>query len=87
MIHTSWKARKSEYRQRFSNIQTKKRKDSEHLRSLKESIRFSQALRVKRTCSRSYEFEAHINTIKDQFVKRGYKKKHWFKTKSRKLQN
>ena len=87
MIHTSWKARKSEYRQRFSNIQTKKRKDSEHLRSLKESIRFSQALRVKRTCSRSYEFEAHINTIKDQFVKRGYKKKHLFKTKSRKLQN
>ena len=48
--------------------------NSEHLRSLKESIPYSQALRTKRICSTNSEFEAHINTIEDQFVKRGYKK-------------
>ena len=48
--------------------------NSEHPRSLKESIRYSQALRVKRICSTNSKFEAHSNTIKDQFVKRGYEK-------------
>ena len=48
--------------------------NSEHRRSLKENIPYSQALRVKRICSINSEFEAHINTIKDQFVKRGYEK-------------
>ena len=48
--------------------------NSEHLRSLKGSIPYSQALRITRICSRNSEFEAHINTIKDQFVKRGYEK-------------
>ena len=43
----------------------------EHPISLKESIAYSQALCVKRICSTDSEFEAHINTIKDQFVKRG----------------
>ena len=46
----------------------------EHPRSLKESVPYTQALRVKRICSTNSEFEAHINTIKDQFVKRGYEK-------------
>ena len=41
-------------------------------RSLKESITYSQALRAKRICSTNSKFEAHINTIKDQFVKCGY---------------
>ena len=44
----------------------------EHPRSLKESIPYSQALPVKRICSINSEFEAHINTIQDQFAKRGY---------------
>ena len=48
--------------------------NSEHPRSLKESIPYSQVLRVKRICFTNSEFEAHINTIKDQFVKRGYEK-------------
>ena len=46
--------------------------NSEHPRSLKENIAYSQALRVKRSCSTNFEFEAHMNTITDQFVKRGY---------------
>ena len=46
----------------------------EHPRSLKESIPYSQALRVKRICSTNSKFEAHINTIKDQFIKCGYEK-------------
>ena len=32
--------------------------NSEHPRSLKESIPYSQALRLKRTCSANSEFEA-----------------------------
>ena len=48
--------------------------NSEHPRSLKESIPYSQALRAKRICSTNSEFETHINTIKDQFVTRGYEK-------------
>ena len=46
--------------------------NSEHPRSLKESIPYSQALRVKRICPINSEFEAHIHAIQDQFVKRGY---------------
>ena len=48
--------------------------NSEHSRSLKESIPYSQALRATRICSTNSEFETHINTIKDQFVTRGYEK-------------
>ena len=48
--------------------------NSEHLRSLKGSIPYSQALHVKRICSKNSEFEVHINITKDQFVKRGYEK-------------
>ena len=47
---------------------------SQHPRSLKESIPYSQVLRVKRICFTNSKFEAHINAIKDQFVKRGYQK-------------
>ena len=46
----------------------------EHPRSLKERIPQSQALLIIRICSTNSEFEVHINTIKDQFVKRGYEK-------------
>ena len=48
--------------------------NSEHPRLLKESIAYSQALRVKRICSTNSKFEAHVNTIRDQFVKRAYEK-------------
>ena len=46
----------------------------EQPRSLKESIPYSQALRVKIICSTNSKFQTHINTIKDQFVKREYEK-------------
>ena len=46
----------------------------EHPKSLKETIAYSQALHVKRIYSKNSESEAHINTIKDQFVKHGYEK-------------
>ena len=46
----------------------------EHLRLLKEIIAYNQALRFKRICFANSEFESHINTIKDQFVKCGYEK-------------
>ena len=46
--------------------------NSEHPRSLKESIAYSQALRVKRICFTNSELEVHINIFKDQFVKSGY---------------
>ena len=48
--------------------------NSEHSRSLKENVAHSQVLHVKKTCFTSSEFVSHINTIKNQFVKRGYEK-------------
>ena len=48
--------------------------NSEHPRSLKESIPYSQALRSKRFAPQIPSLEAHINTIKDQFVKLRYEK-------------
>ena len=48
--------------------------NSEHSRSLKESISYSQTLRVKRICSTNSEFKPHVNIIKYQFVKRRYDK-------------
>ena len=47
---------------------------SEHPRSLKESITYSQALCVKRICYTNSEVKAQYDTIKDQFIKRRYEK-------------
>ena len=44
------------------------------MRSFKESITYSQATPVKKTCFSNSEFELYINIIKDQFVKCRYEK-------------
>ena len=48
-------------------------RNSENPISWKESIAYSQVLGVKIICSTNSEFETHINTMKDQFLKSGYK--------------
>ena len=46
---------------------------SEHPRSLKNSIPYSQALRLKRMCSTSTEFDKNCAIIKQTFLDRQYK--------------
>ena len=45
---------------------------SEHPKSLKDSIPYSQALRIKRICSSQQEFLNHTAKMINQFQKRGY---------------
>ena len=45
---------------------------SEHPKSLKDSIPYSQALRIKRICSSQQEFLSHTAKMINQFQKRGY---------------
>ena len=45
---------------------------SEHPKSLKDSIPYSQALRIKRICSSQQEFLNHTAKIINQFQKRGH---------------
>ena len=45
---------------------------SEHLYSLKKSISYSQALRIKRICSTQNEFEKHSSNLLQQLKKKGY---------------
>ena len=46
---------------------------SVHPLSLKKSIRYSQALRIKRVCSSFDEHKKHSNGLVKQFVEKGYK--------------
>ena len=46
---------------------------SEHPRSLKRSIPYSQALRLKTICSTSTEFDKNCAIIKQKFLDRQYK--------------
>ena len=46
---------------------------SEHTRSLKRSIPYSQALRLKTICSTSAEFDKNCAIIKQKFLDRQYK--------------
>ena len=46
---------------------------SEHPRSLKNSIPYSQALRLKTVCSTSTEFDKNCAIIKQKFLDRQYK--------------
>ena len=46
---------------------------SEHPRSLKSSIPYSQALRLKTICSTSTEFDKNCAAIKQKFLDRQYK--------------
>jgi len=45
---------------------------SEHPYSLKKSIPYSQALRIKRICSTKEEFSKECNTLKEKLLERGY---------------
>ena len=45
---------------------------SEHPKLLKDSIPYSQALRIKRICSSQQEFLSHTAKMINQFQKRGY---------------
>ena len=60
--------RKSSDRQNFLNAK------SEHPYSLKKSIPYNQALRVRRICSTFQEYHSHSRKLIEQFVNKGYKK-------------
>ena len=47
--------------------------NSEHRISLKNSIPYSQVLRVKRTCSTIENFKLCCSELKQKFIKKGYK--------------
>ena len=46
---------------------------SEHLESLKQSIPFAQALRIRRICSTNNEFQDSCDTLRNNLIERGYK--------------
>ena len=60
--------RKQTDRQTFLNI------NSEHPKSLKTIISYSQALRIKRICSKTTDFEHHLHELKERLVNQGYNK-------------
>ena len=59
--------RKETNRQNFLHI------NSEHPISLKNSILYSQVLRVKRTCSTIENFKFYCSELKQNFIENGYK--------------
>ena len=63
-LHTKIFRKKTDY-QTFLNI------NSEHPKSLKNSIPYSQALRVKRICSTKKDFDHHSRELKERFLKQG----------------
>ena len=67
-LHTKILRRKSDH-QAFLNI------DSENLKSLKDSIPYSQALRIKRICSTKKDFDHHSIKLKERFLKQVYDQK------------
>ena len=54
--------RKKIDRQTFLNI------SFEHPKSLKTSISYSQALRIKRICSKTIDFEYHLQELKERLI-------------------
>ena len=42
---------------------------------MKASIPYSQALRIKRFCSKTTDFEHHLQELKEKLVNQGYNKK------------
>ena len=54
--------RKQTDRQSFLHI------DSEHPKSFKDSIPYIQAIRIKRICTTSQDFEYHCKELKQQFL-------------------
>ena len=45
---------------------------SSHPKHLKESLPYSQALRIRRICSKDNELNKHSDKLKQQFIARGY---------------
>ena len=64
-VHTKLSRKKTD-RQIFLNI------NSEHPKSLKNSIPYSQALRIKRICSNKKDFDHHLRELRERFLKQGY---------------
>ena len=58
--------RKETDRQSFLHV------DSELPKSLKDRIPYSQALRIKRICTTSKDFEHHCRELKQRFLKQGF---------------
>ena len=46
--------------------------DSDHAKSLKDSISFTQALRIKRICTTPNDFNHYCEKLKQRFVSQGY---------------
>ena len=46
--------------------------NSQHPKSLKNSIPYSQALRIKRICSTKKDFDHHLRELREIFLKQGY---------------
>ena len=63
------KFRKKTDRQIFLNI------NSEHSKSLKNRIPYSQALRIKRICSTKKDFYHQLRELRERFLKQGYDQK------------
>ena len=51
-------------------------KKSEHPNSLKNSIPYGQALRIKKICSQDEDYTSNIANLKNAFLKRGYREDH-----------
>ena len=58
--------RKQTDRQSFLHI------DSEHPKSLKVDISYIQAIRIKRICTTSQDFEYHCKELKQRFLEQRY---------------
>ena len=58
-----------------TDLQTFLNINSEHPKSLKASIPFSQALRIKRICLKTTDFEHQFQELKERLVNQGYNKK------------
>ena len=56
-------------RQTFLNI------NSEHPKSFKTNIPYSQALRINRICSKTTDFEYHLQELRERLVNQFYNKK------------
>ena len=67
-LHTKIFRKKTD-RQTFLNI------NSEHPKSLKNSIPYSQALRIKIICSSKKSFDHHSKELKERFLRQGYDQK------------
>ena len=53
--------------------------NSAHPLTLKKSIPYSQALRIKLVCSTLDEYKKHSNELVNRFVEEGYQDKHHLK--------